>query len=218
MNCDQARNLFDAYMDGELAATLATEFAAHRLDCEDCRRRLALMEVVEHVVKTDEQEPEGLCDAFTDRLMACLPAAPSRRSWLKDRRRLYLGAPLAAAAAIAFLMYGPYSPDGKHLVKGKMAVGEPAPAEAEVGDVPRPEDIQDAWQQWLRALDQQLTRPGSSTATPLAIAPSLQPADGALYPAPVELQDGAAPGGSPAPPSADADLGGAADESENPRL
>ncbi len=187
MNCDQARNLFDAYMDGELMATLATEFAAHRLDCEDCRRRLALLEVVEHVVKTDEQEPEGLCDAFTDRLMACLPTAPSRHSWLKDRRLLYLGAALAAAAAVAFLMYGPYSPTGRHLVAGKMAIGEPAPPEAETGDVPRPEDVQDAWQQWLRALDQQLTRQGLDEGVPAFSAPPIQPGESSLYP--VELQD-----------------------------
>lgn len=214
MNCDQARNLFDAYMDGELTATLATEFAAHRLDCEDCRRRLALMEVVEHVVKTDEQEPEGLCDGFTDRLMACLPSAPSHRSWREDRRWLYLGAALAAAAAIAFLMYGPFSPTGKHLVAGRMAIGEPSPAESEAVDVPNPEDIQDAWQQWLRALDQQMTRPGSSDSYSNFAAPLIQPEHETLYP--VELQDAPATDEVESPPVEHGDLGSSA--LDDPRL
>ena len=100
MNCKQAQNLFDAYLDEELTGTLATEFGAHKLSCAVCRRELALLEVVGHVVASDTDMPQ-LDTAFGDRLLACATAqrAPVRRpfNW-----RLYLGAPLAAAACLAF--------------------------------------------------------------------------------------------------------------------
>ncbi len=101
MHCEQARNLFDAYLNGELSSALETELAAHRLQCPDCRHQLAMLEVVGHVVAADGEDEHSLDDAFTDRLMACLderriaPVRPGWRPWA-----LWCGG-LAAAAAIA---------------------------------------------------------------------------------------------------------------------
>lgn len=100
MNCKQARNLFDAYLNGELSPALETELGAHRLQCSDCRHELALLEVVGHVVGADSEDEPALDDAFTDRLIACLDerkVAPSRSRW---RPTILWGGGLAAAAAI----------------------------------------------------------------------------------------------------------------------
>lgn len=101
MNCEQARNLFDAYLNGELSPSLETELGAHRLHCADCRHQLALLEVVGHVVAADGGGQPQLDDAFTDRLLACLDRAQTStvRPW--PRRLRIGGAILAVAAAIA---------------------------------------------------------------------------------------------------------------------
>jgi hypothetical protein len=101
MHCEQARNLFDAYLNGELSPALETELAAHRLQCPDCRHELAMLEVVGHVVAADGDDEHTLDDAFTDRLMACLDErriVPARPHW---RPLALWGGGLAAAAAIA---------------------------------------------------------------------------------------------------------------------
>lgn len=104
MRCDQARQLFDAYLDGELSPSLATELGAHRLRCADCRQALALLEVSGHIVQTD-QEPVQLQRNFTERLLDCMnqQSIPWLRRW---RRRIYVGGPVAAAAVIALAFLG----------------------------------------------------------------------------------------------------------------
>ena len=72
MNCEQAKNLFDAYLDGELSPSLETEFGAHRISCGHCRHRLALMEVAGHVIRADSGGDVELPDDFTERLLACI--------------------------------------------------------------------------------------------------------------------------------------------------
>ena len=104
MRCEQARQLFDAYLDGELSASLATELGTHRLRCSECRQALALLEVSGHIVRTD-QEPVQLEGNFTERLLGCM----EQRSlpWLmRWRRQLYIGGTLAAAAVIALAFLG----------------------------------------------------------------------------------------------------------------
>lgn len=102
MNCEQARNLFDAYLDGELSAALETELHAHRLQCSSCRQALALLEVTGHVVASGADEPR-LGVEFSDRLLACLepelPRPHPVRTWT-----IRLAAPLAAAACLALLI------------------------------------------------------------------------------------------------------------------
>jgi hypothetical protein len=102
VDCEQARNLFDAYLDGELSAGLETELHAHRLQCSPCRQALALMEVTGHVIASGAAEPKLKAD-FGDRLLACLePTLPKRRSGRTWAIRI--GGPLAAAACLAMLV------------------------------------------------------------------------------------------------------------------
>lgn len=102
MTCNQARNLFDVYLDGELAGSLATELAAHRVACAACRRGLALMEVAGHVIRVDSDGPT-LSDGFSDRLLACIDEPPSG-SFLRFRKVvLWTGGALAAAAVLALM-------------------------------------------------------------------------------------------------------------------
>ncbi len=104
MRCEQARQLFNAYLDGELAPALATELAAHRVQCPECRRALALMEVSGHIVASD-REPVSLRAGFSERLLECVDA--QNVSWVhRARRVLYLGGPLAAAAVIVLAFLG----------------------------------------------------------------------------------------------------------------
>ena len=102
MDCEQARNLFDAYLDGELSPVLETELHAHRLQCSSCRQALALMEVTGHVIASGAAEPKLKAD-FGDRLLACLePALPKRRAgrtWV-----IRIGGPLAAAACLTLVI------------------------------------------------------------------------------------------------------------------
>lgn len=99
MDCSQAKSLFNAYLDAELSGSLAAEFAAHKLQCAACRRELALLEVMGHVLATDRSAPE-LTPDFTDRLMACAAELPPAKPRPWRRRLLYVGGPLAAAACV----------------------------------------------------------------------------------------------------------------------
>jgi hypothetical protein len=104
MRCDEARQLFDAYLDGELSPALATELGAHRLRCPECRRALALLEVTGHIVASD-QDPVAVGEGLTDRLLACMEQQQIR--WPhRIRRVLYIGGPLAAAAVICLAFLG----------------------------------------------------------------------------------------------------------------
>ncbi|RME38576.1 MAG: anti-sigma factor, partial [Planctomycetota bacterium] len=53
MRCEDARQLFDAYLDGELSASLRTELKAHCVHCPACRHELAVMELACHLVASD---------------------------------------------------------------------------------------------------------------------------------------------------------------------
>lgn len=102
MNCEQAHNLFDAYLDGELSPALETELHAHRLGCVSCRQELALMEVAGHVISSTDGEIQ-LTGGFTDRLLACIEPQvirPGRmRVWV-----LRAAGSLAAAACLVMLV------------------------------------------------------------------------------------------------------------------
>lgn len=135
MNCTEARQLFDAYLDGELAPTLATELAAHRLMCADCRRALALLEVSGHIIASDRHEP-AMANDFTDRLLACMETeAGGARRWT---RWLYVGGPLAAAALLAIVMIGAFRSEPTKVAGWK----ETAPVESlSLDDVVRDEPL-----------------------------------------------------------------------------
>jgi hypothetical protein len=105
MNCEQAQRIFDAYLDGELPPTLATELGAHRLRCAKCRRALALLEVSGHILTSDD-DPVTLSDGFEDRLLACVEDGTSLRH--RFRKVLYVAMPLAAAAVVALAFIGAF--------------------------------------------------------------------------------------------------------------
>lgn len=109
MRCEDARQLFGAYLDGALSAPLVTELGVHRVQCPQCRRELALLEVAGHIVAS-EQDETSLPDGFTDRLLDCVES-PASRGWARWRLRLYVGGPLAAAAVIAMAFLGFFDRD-----------------------------------------------------------------------------------------------------------
>lgn len=138
MNCEQARNLFDAYVDGELSPPLEMEVSAHRLACASCRQELALLEVVGHVMSLDHEdaEPDLLRPDFTDRLLTCIEppgtAAARRRSrWLRAG-----GGVLAIAASMAFAMSLFFNSSAPRVagVKATRVAPPPAVGTAEVTD------------------------------------------------------------------------------------
>lgn len=123
MHCEQARQLFDAYLDGELSPSLATELGAHRLRCADCRQALALLEVSGHILRSD-RDPVQASDGFTDRLLACVDTAPSWRR--KVLNSIYIGGPLAAAAVIALAFVGVFDGKRPSQVAGVQQVAAPS--------------------------------------------------------------------------------------------
>lgn len=125
MRCDQAQQLFDAYLDSELSPSLATELGAHRIRCPECRQALALLEVSGHIVRTD-QEPVQLERNFTDRLLGCMEKQTT--PWfVRWRREIYIAGPLAAAAVISMAFLGAFD-NSEPKVAGVKAIGVERPA------------------------------------------------------------------------------------------
>lgn len=157
MRCEEAQQLFHSYLDGELALTLQTELAAHRVQCSECRRALALLEVSGHVIRS---QPDTACvqEDFSDRLLACMTSP--RRRWLNRARwALYVGGPTAAAAVVGMALIGFF--DKPNLVAGRITqVDVPArettltdtaqdefPGSAKVSDSERDEQALAEWLQ-----------------------------------------------------------------------
>jgi len=114
ITCQQARQLFDRYLDGDLSASLQAELHAHVLHCSPCQSRLAVLETCGDVIRMDRCEaPVG--SAFTERVMAACreelaaraAAHRKRRSFRRPTRRvvLYGSGALAAAASIALVFW-----------------------------------------------------------------------------------------------------------------
>ena len=133
MDCQQARNLFDAYLDGELSSALATELHAHRLQCAYCRQELAVMEVAGHVIGSGGDEPTLEAD-FTNRLLACLKPQVGKprlaRTWI-----FRIGGVAAAAACLTLLIGYLSQPESRvagrrvGLVDSGSVVAQPEPPE-----------------------------------------------------------------------------------------
>lgn len=107
MRCEQAQELFDGYLDGDLSPTLTRELGAHQLSCPKCRQAIALIEVTGHILASNTEDEE-LDEGFTNRLLSCLER--SRAGWpARFRLWFYVGGPLAAAAVVAFGFLGVFS-------------------------------------------------------------------------------------------------------------
>jgi hypothetical protein len=101
ISCEDARHLFDAFLDGELTPSVRAEVHAHRLNCANCSHELALLEACADVIRTDRREPV-LSGSFADEVMATYVDrrhVPSRR-W--QRIAIFTASPLAAAAVLVF--------------------------------------------------------------------------------------------------------------------
>lgn len=98
MNCREAKQLFDTYLDGDLSGPLVDELGAHRIECSHCRRSLDLLEVAGQVMATDADAPD-VADDFTARVLLAAEELPPRRS-IAFRRLVYVGGSLAAAACV----------------------------------------------------------------------------------------------------------------------
>ena len=142
MHCEQAEQLFDAYLDGELSDALATELGAHRLKCANCRRALALLEVTGHIIGSDIQRP-GLSDVFSDRLLACVDVQADQRG-PKLRRALYIAGPVAAAALIVLAFAGFFDGRGVAKVAGVKEINARSDADGSLSP-----DQPDALSQWI---------------------------------------------------------------------
>jgi anti-sigma factor RsiW len=104
LNCRDVEHLLDAYLDGELPASLQAEVHAHLLQCLVCRQRIGLLQAVADVVHADRDHPSPSPE-FTDRLLAAVAAGksgPPRANW--TRRILLFGTAVTSAAAALLLV------------------------------------------------------------------------------------------------------------------
>ena len=103
ISCEHTQNLFEAYLNDELAPSLVMEVDAHCLDCPSCRQQLGLMEACGNVVCLDTSEP-NVSNDFTGRLMAIMDEEQSRKRGLQLSRRMKIaGGLLGVAASIVLL-------------------------------------------------------------------------------------------------------------------
>jgi predicted anti-sigma-YlaC factor YlaD len=172
MNCEQARQLFDAYLDGELSPALATELGAHRVQCADCRRAFALMEVSGHIIASD-RDPALPRGDLAHRLVACMESQPlRRRSGL--RRALYVAGPLAAAAVVALAFLGVF--DQREFKVASETIKMPRPVRERSPQVPAPGSEQRVQTVDERLLQEWLERTQQNMAAQRERGQSLQEA------------------------------------------
>lgn len=99
MNCSDAEQFFDAYLDGELVGSLRLEFDAHRLRCTACQQKLAMMEACEHILAGD-QRGSLLSPDFSNRVMNQIRRSGSRPGAQPRRRLVFAAAAVLQAAAV----------------------------------------------------------------------------------------------------------------------
>ncbi len=54
--------LFDRYRDNELSVTERTQFESHLEACKDCRTRMALLNNIVHLIRSEEVRPVDVAD------------------------------------------------------------------------------------------------------------------------------------------------------------
>lgn len=129
MTCRHVRQLHDAYIDGELSASLMAEMHAHLLQCPECQQEVELSRACGTVIGMDKSEPQ-IDSGFASRVVAALPkpatnlpepasAAPVRlRTW---RSVFHVAVPAAAAVLfLSVLIWPPLHPaeSGTKIVAG----------------------------------------------------------------------------------------------------
>jgi len=171
MRCEEARQLFDAYLDGELSPSLATELGAHRVHCSACRRSLALLEVSGHIISSD-RDPVTVAADFSERLLACVDVREN--SWpAKVRRSLYFVGPLAAAAVIAVAFLGFFDRGreskfaGEKVERARVEAVAPRPNAPSAYDREAAERAIDQWIAQMQSNKTAKAQTGDSTGKPL---------------------------------------------------
>ncbi len=126
ITCQNARDLFDRYLDGKLPPALQAELHAHCLNCPSCLNELEMLEACRDVIALDQSEPQ-LSASFTDNVLAARQKQLGRRKSSRPkrlrRRIFYIGGPVAAAAsvALAVLMAWPTTPEANPNKKKALA-------------------------------------------------------------------------------------------------
>jgi hypothetical protein len=99
MNCSEAAQFFDAYLDGELNGSLRLEFDAHRLRCTACQQKLAMMEACEHILASETRGPK-FSPNFTNNVMNEIRLNGFKTGRKPRRRMIYIAAGVMQAAAV----------------------------------------------------------------------------------------------------------------------
>ena len=104
IECRQADNLIDAYLNEELSASWTAELHAHLIACPRCSRELALLDACRDVIATDRIGPVP-SEGFTGRVLAASREMFSQGARARRRRpfSVWAGAGLAAAAVLALM-------------------------------------------------------------------------------------------------------------------
>lgn len=120
MSCRDTQHLLDLAHDGALPETKRAELAQHLASCPDCRRYQAQLAHVQTAVRTAATAIE-LPDVNEEirRVQARLVAPTSRRKRRVLAPVLWLGAPLAAAAALAVVFF-----NGSQTAPSNSPIGE----------------------------------------------------------------------------------------------
>lgn len=72
MTCRNVRQLHDAFVDGELSASLTAEVHAHLLQCPECQHEIEMLRAATDVIAQDHAEPI-LDSGFASRVIAQMP-------------------------------------------------------------------------------------------------------------------------------------------------
>jgi len=103
LTCRNIEHLRDAYLDGDLPASLMAEVDAHLLQCPECQRQLELLRVCGNVIARDFSEPPaspGLASRVLDSLPRRPAAAPGSTVLLTRRQRRRIVLERVAASAV----------------------------------------------------------------------------------------------------------------------
>jgi hypothetical protein len=99
ISCEHTQNLFEAYLNDEVPASLVAELDAHCLSCGDCRQQLSLLEACGNVVRLDTSEP-AVSEDFTQRLVRILETNDPSRTPRRLARPLKVAGGLVGLAAV----------------------------------------------------------------------------------------------------------------------
>jgi anti-sigma factor RsiW len=104
MDCDQVRNLLDAYVDDELDPATSLEIERHLDDCAGCAERLQNRRALKQGLQADALYYRAP-DALRQRVQSALPGTPaSRRTGWTDRLRQNVWVSMAAALILGVLL------------------------------------------------------------------------------------------------------------------